>query len=122
MVLSLPSLLPSLSPSPFLSTAQAEKEYGKDKLKIYRSSFTPMYHAITTRKTKCSMKLITVLPEEKVSLNYSPSLFGLARLSQISTHAMSPFSVSVSLPCKPSLSFNFSRASRRGYMHCPSSL
>lgn len=93
-----PSLSPSLSPSPFLSTAQAEKEYGKDKLKIYHSSFTPMYHAITTRKTKCSMKLITVLPEEKVSLNYAPSLFGLARLSQIPTRTMSPFSASVSLP------------------------
>ena len=65
-----------LSLSAFHSTAQAEKEYGKDKLKIYRSSFTPMYHAITTRKTKCSMKLITVLPEEKVSLNYPPALFG----------------------------------------------
>ena len=63
------SLSVSLSLSLSLSLAQAEKEYGKDKLKIYRSSFTPMYHAITTRKTKCSMKLITVLPEEKVNLN-----------------------------------------------------
>ena len=40
--------------------------YGKDKLKIYKSSFTPMYHAVTTRKTKTAMKLITLLPEEKV--------------------------------------------------------
>lgn len=45
---------------------EAVKQYGADKLKIYRASFTPMYHAVTTRKTKCSMKLITALPEEKV--------------------------------------------------------
>ena len=45
---------------------EAIKEYGKDKLKIYMSSFTPMYHAVTKRKTKCHMKLICVLPEEKV--------------------------------------------------------
>ena len=57
-----------LSPSPSLVAVEAEKQYGKDKLKIYRSSFTPMYHGVTTRKTKCSMKLITVLPEEKVNL------------------------------------------------------
>ena len=25
-----------------------------------------MYHAVTTRKTYCSVKLVTVLPEEKV--------------------------------------------------------
>ncbi|XP_064394075.1 glutathione reductase, mitochondrial-like [Halichondria panicea] len=49
-----------------LSEAEAEKMYGKDKLKIYKSSFTSMYHAVTTRKTKTAMKLITLLPEEKV--------------------------------------------------------
>ena len=47
-------------------SAEAEKEYGKDKLKIYRAKFTPLYHALTSRKTLCHMKLICVLPEEKV--------------------------------------------------------
>ena len=42
--------------------------YGRERLKVYRSSFTPMYHAVTTRKTKTAMKLITVLPEQKVSV------------------------------------------------------
>ena len=49
-------------------TAEAESTYGKEKLKIYRSAFTPMYHAVTSRKTKMAMKLITVLPEQKVSV------------------------------------------------------
>ena len=53
--------------------AEAEKKYGADKLKIYRSSFTPMYHAITKRKTKCHMKLICLLPNEKVK----PSHYGV---------------------------------------------
>jgi glutathione reductase (NADPH) len=49
-----------------MTQAEAEKAHGADKLKIYRSSFTPMYHAITRRKTKCHMKLICLLPTEKV--------------------------------------------------------
>lgn len=44
----------------------AAKEYGRDKLKIYTSSFVPLYHAVTTRKIKSHMKLICVLPNEKV--------------------------------------------------------
>jgi glutathione reductase (NADPH) len=49
-----------------MTEAEAEKAHGKDSLKIYRSSFTPMYHALTKRKTKCHMKLICLLPTEKV--------------------------------------------------------
>lgn len=49
-----------------LTEAEAAAKYGQDMLKIYRSRFTPLYHAITKRKTMCSMKLICVLPEEKV--------------------------------------------------------
>ena len=49
-------------------TAEAEKEYGADKIKIYKSTFTPMYYAMTEHKAKCSMKLICLLPDEKVIL------------------------------------------------------
>ena len=49
-----------------IRVAEAIAKYGKDKLKIYVSTFTPMYHAVTERKTKCHMKLICALPEEKV--------------------------------------------------------
>ena len=45
---------------------EAIQKFGKDNLKIYRTKFNPMYHAITTRKTPSFMKLITVLPTEKV--------------------------------------------------------
>uniref|UniRef100_A0A667XCA9 Glutathione reductase n=1 Tax=Myripristis murdjan TaxID=586833 RepID=A0A667XCA9_9TELE len=39
---------------------------GKESVKTYKTSFTPMYHAITTRKTECIMKLVCVGKEEKV--------------------------------------------------------
>lgn len=45
---------------------EARAKYGADKIKIYNSTFTPMYYAVTSRKEKCSMKLICALPEEKV--------------------------------------------------------
>ncbi|XP_077464966.1 glutathione reductase, mitochondrial [Stigmatopora argus] len=39
---------------------------GKENVKIYQTTFTPLYHAITTRKTLCLMKLVCVGEEEKV--------------------------------------------------------
>ena len=53
-------------PSCFLPVAEAEAKFGKEKLKIYMTSGTPMYHALTDRKTGYTIKLICVLPEEKV--------------------------------------------------------
>lgn len=49
-----------------LSQEEAEREYGKKNIKVYRSTFTPMYFAITEWKEKCHMKLVCLLPEEKV--------------------------------------------------------
>ncbi|ELT92765.1 hypothetical protein CAPTEDRAFT_228039 [Capitella teleta] len=49
-----------------LTEVEAAKEFGEDKIKIYKSEFTPMYHSVTERKGKTLMKLICVLPEEKV--------------------------------------------------------
>ena len=48
-----------------LSEQEAKLKYG-DAVKIYTASFTPMYHALTTRKTQADMKLVCVGPEEKV--------------------------------------------------------
>lgn len=45
---------------------QANERYGKENIKIYNSTFTNMYHAVTTRKTKTVVKLICHGPEEKV--------------------------------------------------------
>ena len=49
-------------------SAEAEEKYGADNLKIYQSAFTPMYYAMTENKVKCTMKLICLLPQEKVFL------------------------------------------------------
>lgn len=49
---------------------EAEREYGKKNIKVYHSTFTPMYFAITEWKEKCHMKLVCLLPEEKVSNYY----------------------------------------------------
>lgn len=46
--------------------AEAVTEYGQEKLKIYHTSFTPLYHAVTQRKVKVHMKLICTLPDEKI--------------------------------------------------------
>ncbi|XP_052823504.1 glutathione reductase, mitochondrial isoform X3 [Octopus bimaculoides] len=51
-----------------LTQAEAEKLHGKSKIKTYQTNFTPMYYAVTTHKEKCMMKLICLLPEEKVKL------------------------------------------------------
>uniref|UniRef100_UPI003AAFA8CF glutathione reductase, mitochondrial isoform X1 n=2 Tax=Centroberyx gerrardi TaxID=166262 RepID=UPI003AAFA8CF len=49
-----------------LTEEEAIKTRGKENVKTYKTSFTPMYHAITTRKTQCIMKLVCVGKEEKV--------------------------------------------------------
>jgi len=50
-----------------LFLAEARKEYGVDKIKVYQAKFRPMYHAMTKRQTKCVMKLVCLLPNEKVN-------------------------------------------------------
>jgi len=47
-------------------TEQEARDKFKDSVKIYTSNFTNMYHSITTRKTKTSMKLIVAGTEEKI--------------------------------------------------------
>ncbi|XP_063045403.1 glutathione reductase, mitochondrial [Engraulis encrasicolus] len=49
-----------------LTEEEATKSWGKDNLKIYQTSFTPMYHAITSRKSLCVMKLICAGAQERV--------------------------------------------------------
>eukprot|EP00126_Sphaerothecum_destruens_P007289 Sdes_comp19785_c0_seq1m11856 len=49
-----------------LTEEEAVGKYGKENIKIYKSNFTPMYHAVTERKTKTMMKLVCLLPTEKV--------------------------------------------------------
>jgi glutathione reductase (NADPH) len=47
------------------SEAEARAQYG-DAVKVYVADFTPMYHALTTRKTRTDMKLVCVGPELRI--------------------------------------------------------
>uniref|UniRef100_A0A8C2HA55 Glutathione reductase, mitochondrial n=2 Tax=Cyprinus carpio TaxID=7962 RepID=A0A8C2HA55_CYPCA len=49
-----------------LTPDEAIKTWGKDNVKVYTTSFTPMYYAITTRKSQCIMKLVCAGKNEKV--------------------------------------------------------
>jgi glutathione reductase (NADPH) len=49
-----------------LSERAARDEYGDDAITVFRSSFIPMYHALTTAKPRCDMKLVTAGPKQKI--------------------------------------------------------
>ena len=49
-----------------ITEIEARKKYGDENVKIYKSSFTPLYHALTTRKQLTRMKLVCAGPNEKV--------------------------------------------------------
>ncbi|ABR75370.1 glutathione-disulfide reductase [Actinobacillus succinogenes] len=49
-----------------LSEPKAIEQYGAEKVKVYKSSFTPMYSAVTQHRQPCSMKLVCVGADEKV--------------------------------------------------------
>ena len=45
--------------------AEARAQYG-DSVKVFVADFTPMYHALTTRKSRTDMKLVCVGAEQRV--------------------------------------------------------
>jgi glutathione reductase (NADPH) len=47
------------------SEAEARAEHG-DAVKVYVADFTPMYHAMTARKTHTDMKLVCLGPEQRI--------------------------------------------------------
>lgn len=49
-----------------LTEPQAREQYGDDQVKVYKSSFTAMYTAVTQHRQPCRMKLVCVGPEEKI--------------------------------------------------------
>ena len=49
-----------------LTEAAAREQYGDEATTVYTSSFVPMYYALTSRKPRCDMKLVTVGPEKRV--------------------------------------------------------
>ncbi len=48
-----------------MSEAEARAQYG-DAVKVYVADFTPMYHAMTSRKTHTDMKLVCVGSEQRI--------------------------------------------------------
>jgi glutathione reductase (NADPH) len=48
-----------------LSESEARATYA-DAVKVYMAEFTPLYHAMTARKTRTDMKLVCVGPAEKI--------------------------------------------------------
>lgn len=49
-----------------LSEREARDRYGAENVKIYTSGFVPMYHALTPRKPRAEMKLVTVGAEQRI--------------------------------------------------------
>jgi glutathione reductase (NADPH) len=49
-----------------LTEDEARVQYGDAAVTVFRSGFVPMYHALTTRKPRAEMKLVTVGPEQRV--------------------------------------------------------
>lgn len=49
-----------------LTEPQAREQYGDDQVKVYTSSFTAMYTAVTLHRQACRMKLVCVGSEEKI--------------------------------------------------------
>jgi glutathione reductase (NADPH) len=47
------------------SEAEARAQYG-DAVKVYVADFTPMYHALTSRKSHTDMKLVCTGPEQRI--------------------------------------------------------
>lgn len=49
-----------------LTEPQAIEQYGEENVKVYKSSFTAMYTAVTQHRQPCRMKLVCVGKDEKI--------------------------------------------------------
>ncbi|WP_392552084.1 glutathione-disulfide reductase [Orbus wheelerorum] len=49
-----------------LTEPEAIESYGKDNIKVYQSSFTAMYTAVTQHRQPCKMKLVCAGKDEKI--------------------------------------------------------
>ncbi|TMO81328.1 glutathione-disulfide reductase [Pseudoalteromonas spongiae] len=49
-----------------LTETEARKQFGDDDIKVYTSSFTAMYTAVTQHRQPCKMKLVCQGPNEKI--------------------------------------------------------
>ena len=58
-----------------LTEAEARERHGEGEIKVYTTTFTPMYNAFTEHRTKTAMKLVVLGEEERV---IGCHVFGLA--------------------------------------------
>lgn len=49
-----------------LTEPDARKKYGDDQVKVYKTSFTNMYSAVTEYRQPCAMKLVCIGEDEKI--------------------------------------------------------
>ncbi|MGB6605911.1 MAG: FAD-dependent oxidoreductase, partial [Steroidobacteraceae bacterium] len=49
-----------------LSEKAARERYGAAQVRVFRSRFVPLYHALTTAKPHTEMKLVTAGPEQRI--------------------------------------------------------
>ncbi|NEY29955.1 glutathione-disulfide reductase [Escherichia coli] len=49
-----------------LTEEQAKEQHGEDNVKVYKSSFTAMYTAVTQHRQPCRMKLVCAGKDEKI--------------------------------------------------------
>ncbi|KCV67576.1 hypothetical protein H696_05974 [Fonticula alba] len=49
-----------------LTEEEAREKYGAKNIKVYTSTFTNMYHAVSSFKTKTAMKMVCLGPQEKI--------------------------------------------------------
>ena len=49
-----------------LSEKAARERFGAANITVFRSSFVPLYHALTTAKGRCEMKLVTTGPGQRI--------------------------------------------------------
>jgi glutathione reductase (NADPH) len=49
-----------------LTEQAARDDYGDEAVTIFESSFVPLYHALTTAKPRCDMKLVTIGPKRRI--------------------------------------------------------
>jgi glutathione reductase (NADPH) len=49
-----------------LTEQAARDDYGDEDVTVFKTSFVPMYHALTAAKPRCDMKLVTVGPKRRV--------------------------------------------------------
>ena len=49
-----------------LTEPAARARYGNEDVKVFRSSFVPLYHAVTAAKPRTEMKLVTIGPEQRI--------------------------------------------------------